>query len=255
MRCVSSLPASARLSLWVTAAWAGHLDLQDAVRRAMPDIDAVGGDLDRLTLWQDLGERVLGCALPRPGDLTGMPRGSMDFVGHAVDVGECVFVPAIGGALVPQLEEFGREGDTGTRCDWTAYDCEPTPVHQLESLQESQIERDLAQLVGDATEAFDTLDVRPWAGSTARAEVDARMGDREWGLPPGLPGRAHRALVLAGSIGAAVDVALGDSPAVDRHDHGARHQLLLTLRSGADRALAQATTSCALALSGLRPAR
>lgn len=252
---VSTLPASARLSLWVTAAWAGHLDLEDAVGRSMPDVDHIGGDLDRLALWQDLGERVLGCALPRPGDLTGMPRGDFAFTGAASEVGECVYVPALGGALVPTIETYGPDGDTGTRVTWAAFDCEPTPVHQLESLQESQIERDLADLVRAATRAFETLDVSPWAGSTARAQVDSRVRDREWGLPPGLPGRAHRILVLAGSIGAAVDIALEESPAVGVYDLGERHALLLRLRAGADRALAQATTSCALALGGLRPAR
>lgn len=255
MFAVSTLPACARLSLWVTAAWAGHLDLDDAVRRAMPDVDEVHGALDRLALWQDFGERVLGCALPRPGDLTGMPRGSLNFTGAAADSGECVYVPALGGALVPTIETYGPEGDTGTQITWTAYDCEPTPVHQLESLQESQIERDLAELVREATAAFETLDVQPWAGSTARAEVDSRVRDHDWGLPPGLPGRAHRILVLAGSIASAVDVALAESPAVHGHDDGARHALLLRLQAGADRALAQATTSCALSLGGLRPAR
>lgn len=252
---VPTLPASARLSLWVTAAWAGHLDLDDAIRRSMPDVDAVDGDLDRLSLWQDLGERVLGCALPRPGDLTGMPRGDFSFTGAAAEVGECVYVPALGGALVPTIETYGPDGDTGTRITWTAFDCEPTPVHQLESLQEGQIERDLTDLMREATDAFETLDVSPWAGSTARAQVDSQVRDREWGLPPGLPGRAHRILVLAGSIGTAVDLALQESPAVGSFDHSERHVLLLRLRAGADRALAQATTSCALALGGLRPAR
>lgn len=255
MIAVSTLPACVRLSLWVTAAWAGHLDLDDAVHRAMPDVDEVGGDLARLSLWQDLGERVLGCALPRPGDLTGMPRGAPSFTGAAAESGECVYVPALGGALVPTIETYGPDGDIGTQIIWTAYDCEPTSVHRLESLQESQIERDLAELVRDATRAFETLDVHPWAGSTARAQVDSRVRDSDWGLPPRLPGRAHRILVLAGSIGAAVDVALAESPAVARHDDGERQGLLLRLQAGADRALAEATMSCALALGGLRPAR
>lgn len=255
MNAVSTLPVCVRLSLWVTAAWAGHLDLDEAVRHAMPDVDDVRGDLARLGLWQDLGERVLGCALPRPGDLTGMPRGAPDFTGAAADAGECVFVPAMGGALVPTIDTYGPDGDVGTQITWDAYDCEPTPVHQLESLQERQIERDLAELVRDATSAFETLDVQPWAGSTARSHVDSRVRDSEWGLPPGLPGQAHRILVLAGSIGAAVDVALEDSPAIGRHDTGTRHALLLRLQAGADQALAQATTSCALNLGGLRPAR
>ena len=47
---------------------------------------------------------VVLVALPRPGDLSGMPRGSADLVAAATEAGECVFVPGIGGALVPTIE-------------------------------------------------------------------------------------------------------------------------------------------------------
>ena len=105
------LPASVRLALWATRALGGELDLPTALRLATPDADHVQGALARLQLWRDLGERVVLVALPRPGDLTGLPRGVLEFSGAAAEARECVFVPGVGGALVPEVDEFGPEGD------------------------------------------------------------------------------------------------------------------------------------------------
>ena len=71
MTRMSTLPASVRLSLWITAAWAGRTSVPEALAAALPDVDDVAGDVDRLTLWGELGERVLVAALPRPGPLVG----------------------------------------------------------------------------------------------------------------------------------------------------------------------------------------
>src|SRR6476661_1377386 len=103
------LPASVRLSLWTTHAWATGSALENAVRRALPDVDHVEGDLDRLALWRDLGERALLVALPAPGDLVGMPRAAPEVLAAAADGGECVFVPALGGLLVPSISSFGND--------------------------------------------------------------------------------------------------------------------------------------------------
>ena len=53
------LPASVRLSLWVTQAWASGASLEKAIGLAMPDVDHVAGDLAQLGLWRDLGEQAL----------------------------------------------------------------------------------------------------------------------------------------------------------------------------------------------------
>ncbi|HEY5248361.1 MAG TPA: hypothetical protein VIJ15_07940, partial [Dermatophilaceae bacterium] len=98
---MSVLPVCVRLALWATAAYAGRLTVEAAVRRAHPDIDEVSGDLDHLNLWLGLGERAVLVAQPRPGNLSGMPRGSAELLAAATDAGECVYVPGIGGALVP----------------------------------------------------------------------------------------------------------------------------------------------------------
>ena len=88
--------------------------------RALPDLDHVAGDLARLDVWRELGEQALFVALPRPGDVSRMPRGVDRGHRAAADAGECVFVAGLGGVLVPTLSEFGPEGDVGVRADWTS---------------------------------------------------------------------------------------------------------------------------------------
>src|SRR6476660_3058787 len=101
------LPASVRLALWTTHAWATGGRLEDAMRLATPDADHVAGDLDRLALLRDLGEQALLVALPAPGDLAGLPKAMVEAQGAAADSGECVFVPGIGGMLVPSVSTSG----------------------------------------------------------------------------------------------------------------------------------------------------
>src|SRR5689334_8958529 len=221
------LPASVRLSLWTTHAWATGAPVLDAIGRALPDIDHVAGDLDRLTLWHDLGEQALLVALPAPGDLVGVPAASTEAQGAAAVGGECVFVPGLGGMLVPTISTFGAgsEGglDLGTRVDWTAYDAEPVPRHRVEALEPSQLERHLRDEIRAATEAIDAVGGQPFGATAARELADAALGGR-WGLPTGLPGRAARVIALAGTIATVVDVALaaGDG-ALTAAEAGARH--------------------------------
>lgn len=253
MFAMSTLPASVRLSLWVTSAYAGHLDLEDAITHALPDIDHVSGGLDPLRLWQDLGERVLCVALPRPGQIATMPRGNPELVAAATDVGECAFVPALGGTLVPEISEFGPEGDRGTQVSWAAYDADPVPAHQLAALEPSEIERTLREHLIDATQQLDALDAKPWAGSPLRAMADERTAMREWGLPPGLPGRPLRIIQLAGTVAAACELALERSPATDLHSDARRERLLRDLLVASETALAHAASAAAQSLAGLRP--
>lgn len=249
---MSDLPAAVRLSLWVTAAWAGHLDLEEAIRHALPDADHIAGDVGHLATWQDFGERVLACALPRAGDLSGMPRGNPELSAAATESGECVYVPAIGGALVPSVEIFGPESDEGMTVRLTAYDCAPTPAHRLEELHESQIEQELRTRLAHATSALEGLDIQPFAGSSLRARADEVATLREWGLPSGLPGRAVRILQTAGTVGAAVDFALENPTALDVTADVGRQQALRELQAVTDQAMARATTAAALHLAGMR---
>jgi hypothetical protein len=95
-----ALPLSVRFALWATVAVRGEMDPDDAVVAAHPDVDDITGEpAGRLELWRDFGESAVLVALPRPGDLTGMPRAELAGSGAAATSGECVFVPGIGGLL------------------------------------------------------------------------------------------------------------------------------------------------------------
>lgn len=251
---MSSLPASVRVALWATAAFTGALPLESVAQKALPDIDHVTGDLDHLAIWADLGERVVLVALPRPGDLTGMPRASLELAGAAAEAGECVYVPGIGAALVPSIEQFGPRGDQGTQVSWTSYSCEPTAVHVLDALSLNEIELRFRSELTDITRAIDSLDAKPWLGSPARALADERLGRTGWGLPDGIPLRARRVLSMAATVANTTDVALRlqDHHAVSGALAEQRRALLARLQASADRSLAEASNVAALALAGLR---
>ncbi len=130
-----ALPLSVRFALWATTALQALLPIDDAVAAAHPDVDHVTGDpAAHLELWRDFGESAALASLPRPGDLTGMPRAGVDGSGAAATAGKCVFVAGMGGLLVPTLSSFGPKGDEGTAAAWAAYDSEPVPRYQLEAL-------------------------------------------------------------------------------------------------------------------------
>lgn len=251
---MSALPVSVRLALWATAAYAGKLPLEEVVVRAHPDLDHVGGDLDRLSLWRDLGERAFLVALPRPGNLSGMPRGSADLIAAATDAGECVYVPGVGGALVPTIESFGPAGDLGTQVTWTAYDAEPVPTHVLEALSLGEIELRLRQDLLEATARIDSLDTKPW-NALLRSMADD-LPSSAWGLPAGLPRRAQRVIVTAAHIGVATELGLtiqAESQVLTSQLTEQRRLLLTDLDAVADTAMAAAATVAALSLAGLRP--
>jgi len=250
------LPVSVRLALWATAAFVGDLPLDEAQKRAHPDLDHVVGDLDRLPLWRDLGERALLVALPRPGNLSGMPRGSPELIAAATDAGECVYVPSLGGALVPTLERYGPAGDEGTQVTWTAYDCDPVPTHILEALSLNEIELRFRQDVREATDRIEALDTKPW-NATMRSLADTHPAGA-WGLPTGLPSRAQRIIGTAAQIGLATDLGLSihaESQVLTSQLTEQRHRLLTDLSTIADTAMAAAATVAALSNAGLRPGR
>lgn len=246
-----------RLALWTTRAWAGGVSVSEAVARAMPDVDHVAGDLDRLTLWQELGEQALLVSLPAPGDLHGMPRASSAAQGAAAAAGECVFVPGLGGVLVPTVSTFGSgvggRPDVGTRVDWAAYDSEPVPRHRVEALDASQLERHLREELSAATADLEATGGQPFDREAAREMADTALGGH-WGLPPGLPGRAAHVIVLAGTVGRVVDVALTAPDGGLSAAHTAtREGHLRRLQRVADRALADATNAACAVLAGWRP--
>jgi hypothetical protein len=174
-----------------------------------------------------------------------------------------VFVPGIGGMLVPSITTFGsgRTGgapagglDVGTRVDWTAYEADSVPRHRVEALETSQLERHLRMDLLEATEALAAAGAQPFMGSAAQELAEGTLGGG-WGLPSGLPGRAARVIALAGTVGRIVDVALdaGDG-ALTAAESARRRGLLLGLQRTADRALADATNAACAVIAGWRPA-
>jgi len=252
---MSVLPVSVRLALWATAAYAGRLPIEEIVAKAHPDIDHVAGDLDHLALWHDLGERAVLVALPRPGNLSGMPRGSAELVAAATEAGECVYVPGVGGALVPTIEIFGPDADHGTQVTWTAYDADPVQTHVLEALSLGEIERSLRQSLLELTARIEALDAKPWDGSLRSLAND--LPSDTWGLPPGLPRRAQLIMATTSRIGAMTELGLSvhaESQILTSDLTHQRRRLLSDLDAIADTAMAAAANVAALSLAGLRPA-
>jgi len=250
---MSVLPASVRLALWASAAFSGRLPIAQAVALASPDVDHVTGAVEQLELWRGIGEQVVLVSLPRPGDLTGMPRASAELVAAATDAGECVYVPSLGGALVPSMATFGSDTDQGWAVSWTAYDGDPVPTHVLEALSLAEVELRFRQDLMAQTMELDRLDARPWAGDQVRARADERLNVRRWGLPEGLPPRAVSIITTASRVGAAAELGLqAPSPALTADTTQRRQMLLTRLQSTADTAVATAACVAALHLAGLR---
>ncbi len=248
---------SVRLALWVTRAYAGHLDVAEAVEIAAADATILDSPSPPLQAWTDLGETALLVALPRPGDLTGLPRGGSDFVAAALAAGECVFVPALGAALVPQLASFGSTVEPGLSVSWETFDCEPTPRHRLEALSLRDIESQLRQQMTSAIGHLESIESTIWPQSDSVHDLLAEQVDRvRWGLPPGISPRAFQVLELAATLGSISELAAtAGTSSSGTLRQTRREDVVRRLGAAADRALADATCVAALAMAGLRPGR
>lgn len=251
------LPYSVRLALWGTAALAGashgpgSRTLEEAVERAAPDLDDVTEVIAPLRLWRDLGERVLLVALPAPGRTAGLPRGSAKLTAAATEVGECVYVPAIGAALVPRIEQFGHgvaAGDGGTVVRAEVYDCEPVPAHRLEMLSVRDAERSLRATVLSSIEVLDDIGA-VWGSQSARTRADSALRSGRWALPDGIPAPALDLLTLAGTVATIAELAATEpDPSLVATTGERRAAALARLAAEADQALEVATNVAALQL-------
>ncbi len=257
---MTELPVSVRLALWGSASLARPVADRPPwaalVRRCAPDAQTLDAEATAATLsaWADLGERVICPVLPRAGDLGGLPRGGPDLVGAAVDAGECVIAPALGAALVPALEEVGPPGDVLVTIHWHGYDCQPVPRHRLEGQDVRSARRDLATTLAESTRALERLDAAAWAPDGTRALAEAQLSaDRErWGLPPGVEPSHLAMMAQAAAVASMCDLAV--NRVHDSHSLAVtteRREILLRLRSAADRTLEVAATVAALSLAGL----
>lgn len=251
---MAELPASVRAALWVTHAWSGGPTLTEAVRRALPDVDHTEGLEEQVALWHDLGESALLVALPGPGDVTGLPRSGPVATAAAVEAGEALFVPALGGLLVPEHSTYGSTGAQAHRIDWMAHDADPVAPHVLEALDPAQVERQLRRHMLSAIDVLDAVGGSPWAADLTRDLVDDRLG-QDWALPPALPERAHKVIGLAATISLAASVGLETSGTLSAAHEENRSRALRALHRDAERALADATNAACAAIAGWVPAR
>lgn len=242
------------MSLWGTCLLTGRVDVDTAIEASAPDADHATGARTWLETCSSLGERVVLMALPRPGDYGDAPGGG-DLREAALAAGECVFVPGLGGGLVPLVEEYGPPGDRGVSVTWRHHDSDPVAPHVLDAWSSRQAERDLSRAMAEATQALSGLAV-PWASRGLADGAAARLGTPTWALPAGLPPPAARLIDLAAGVADLARLAT-DSPDDGTNAAGiaARQQHLRRLAAAADHALTRGINVAALHLAGLRPGR
>lgn len=246
------LPASVRVALWASAAAGGHGALSDVAARALPDMDDVAGLSEPLAIWRDVGERVVLVALPAPGRLGGMPPGPASTSAAAAIAQEAVYVPGLGGVLVPHIEQYGSLDDEGWRVSWSAFPSDPVPQHVLAALSVADVELHLRTLLADVTDDLEISAGAPMAEAAAEIFARRRINER-WGMPPGMPGRPARIIELAASIVTLADIGLSEPlQSVDSANTQQRERLLRRLQVEALGALADATNMAAMTYAGWR---
>lgn len=230
-----TIPRSALLAAWAGAVAAGRVPTADALSAvagadephqvqpgpgfsAPPSLPVPdpGYLSDLLVLLGAAGESApvqVRCVLPTPGDVRGVP-GPPDLLAAAVDAGECVLVEGLPGergptsvALVPEVEEFGPEGDVGVSVVWQAWQADPvvgTPL--ATSVAEADMAFRLA--LAEATDDLERLELSSWRPD-ATAGLRGR-GTRGQPLPPTLGTRSLRLLDRAERVMAILAVAEDD---------------------------------------------
>lgn len=262
---MAELPVSVRVALWATASWRDSTPLDDLWQNAAPDLDAVGGDVDRLRGWRDLGESAVLVALPASGQPRGLPPCAPEVRDAAILAGEALVAPSLGGLLVPSLSTFGavpadpagapsprdRSLDLGWRVDWTAHDAAPVPVHRVAALDPRQARRDLLAAMAEATDHL----TGAGPAVTLTPGRATREGTRSWSLPHGIPGDVLDLLTKAAMIEHACSTGLATAgEGVSMAVSSEREQALRRLRSVAEHVLEEATNVAVAVLAGWRPA-
>lgn len=239
---MQELSPVARLAAWGGAAVAGDVSLDDAADAiAGPDdaghrVFGMTNEPGGVNLAYALGRlrangaRGLRLVLPRPGDAAGLP-GPPDFNEEAVARGEAVLT--IGGPPHAVLSD-GRGA-------WTLHDVLAdlrTPL----SLRDA--ERDLGQVMREATELLLALDVARW--EPAAAEVLQRQPGcaARPVLPITHPPQAHHVLVSSQRLILMVEVARrSDGAALTAAETAARAQALREIDAAARRGLEAACST------------
>lgn len=253
---------SVRLALWGTRVLTGDVPSAAVDRLIAPDVDDVATVRPHLEMWQAFGERVVLVALPHPGHLGGLPLGPSDLAGAAVAAGECVYVPTLGGALVPVYSGDGPvsggpwpEGARpGPATRWERFDSQPLEPWRLDVLSVRETARRLGE---DSSAAIGVLAGahQPWSSRGLRAVADAALGTGELGIPTGLPPATLALIAEAAATGHAARLGLTMPDDGTLNEVELRSIALRRLVVVADQALASATCIAALHLAGMRDDR
>ncbi len=228
-----TLPRSALLAAWAGAVAAGRVGSADALQAVagsdephrvepapgftapqglpVPDPGYLSDLLVLLGAAGEAGPVQVRCVLPTPGDVRGVP-GPAALRSAAVDAGGCVVVEGLPGrasvALVPEVEEFGPEGDVGISVAWQAWHAEPlagTPL--ATSVAEADMAFRLA--LAEATDELEQLQLSSWRPD-ATAGLRGRGAPGGQPLPPTLGPRSLRLLDRAEKVLAILEVAEAD---------------------------------------------
>lgn len=256
---MSPIPVCVRLSLWGTRVLGGHVPSAAADRLIGPDLDGAASVRPHLDLWAALGERVVLCALPQPGHPGMVPSGSKDLLADAMTAGECVFVPTLGGALVP----VGADGEPGVAgvedvsstdnadITWRQFDADPVEPWRLDALSVQEVSRHLNEEVRLTVDRLAETH-QPWSSRGLRSLADAALGSPRLGLPDTLPTATRKLIGDAAAAGHAARLGLEVPDDGGLQQAAVRRQVLRSLSYAADAALAAGTNIAALHLAGIR---
>lgn len=264
-----TLPRSALLAAWAGAVAAGRARAADALSAvagadephqvapgpgftAPPSLPVPdpGYLSDLLVLLGAAGETApvqVRCVLPAPGDVRGVP-GPPDLLAAAVDAGECVLLEGLPGqagptsvALVPEVEEFGPEGDVGVSVRWQAWHARPlvgTPL--ATSVAEADMAFRLA--LAEATSDLERLELSSWRPD-ATAGLRGRGAGGSQRLPSTLGPRSLRLLDRAEKVMTILAAAEADPGGVVTGWEAGRRSASLAELSRATRAAVAAAVS------------
>ncbi|RKN42486.1 hypothetical protein [Streptomyces hoynatensis] len=241
-------PRAGRLAAWGNALLAGLAAPDDAAARAVGEdwthrVAGLPGEPGPVGLTLALGRlRALGVvglriALPAPGHPLGL-CGPPEFNAAALEAGEAVLASGAALGLTPEVSHVGAPEEGLFEVLWRCRAVRQAPPADVPSLGEA--ERELAEVMRDATEALTRLDVAG-AGPMALARLEAYRARMERGrqlLAPGYPPRAVRVLELAQRVGALVEIAAESEPgaAVSAGQMAERDRLLRPVERAARRA-------------------
>jgi len=233
---VPELPAAARLVVWGNACLAGAASPDEAAERVTGPSDAThrvfglpGEDggvsmTYALARLRPLGVTSLRLALPRPGDVSGLP-GPPAFNRRALATGAAAL--AAGTSPLGLLDE--------SRGAWTVHPVQPDPRPPTPL---NEADRDLQRVMRSATARLVHLDVARWQPAAAEVLAHQAAQSTRSPLPRSSPPQSAHLLDTALRLLTIVDVARADDgAAVSASEMAARREALREVETAARHAV------------------